>query len=225
MKNTGYLIAYLRLSLAVLLIGLAVFLLFPSARFFFIEEDRGIENFSVLFYLLTFIAGSIYALRVRKYRILPLVIAIIGLLGLLDELSFGERIFPNYKPPVLYYEEVDALHDLFKITYHMVRDFFYPHKMAALVFLICTCLATALILYRFREKLRELMVFKEYKQSYLIMLSALIMLCGAQIIDLELIHSDLLFSIEEMLEMNGAAGFLFAALSLRQSSDAPENPS
>jgi hypothetical protein len=95
--------------------------LYPGIRPQLLQEDGIVETASALTFLLA-VLGSIYAMM-RRGPSFPLVLAgLIGFAELMDEISFGSRIF-GFEPPPLYGGgELDGFHDLLILVYRLARD-------------------------------------------------------------------------------------------------------
>jgi hypothetical protein len=64
-------------------------------------------------------AASLTALRSRRYRALLVVASALGLVGFLDEISFGARLFGWSMPEMTGGGELDGVHDLVILTYRL----------------------------------------------------------------------------------------------------------
>jgi hypothetical protein len=91
----------------------------PRALIF--GEDRGVEMATALLFLAAFVAGIVHICRSRPrdYPILLPVAAVLGLIGFLDETSFGARIFGWSMPAMADGGEFDGAHDLVILIYRL----------------------------------------------------------------------------------------------------------
>ncbi|MCJ7725009.1 MAG: hypothetical protein MUP76_01270 [Acidimicrobiia bacterium] len=88
----------------------AAFVAVPSARHRLAIEDGIIETTTALVFMGSAVFGTIGMLTGR-HRPVYWVIPVAGLLGFLDEMRFGGRIF-GYSLPGIDGREIDSLHDL-----------------------------------------------------------------------------------------------------------------
>jgi hypothetical protein len=190
-----------------------LYFLFPDLRDFLVAEDRLTEDLTALFYLLSFSLGIFLISRIKekKYRRIYLAIPVIGLLGFLEELSYGERIF-KFKTPLIYNEYFDALHDLLPIAvnYLQLHATFLLFVLPVLFFVL---IAVVMLKYR-----RYIPGIPEFISSYPptgFFLIAAGMILFAQVYDLNLVKPDFAKLIEELFEMNGSLALLFSVLSMR----------
>jgi len=190
----------------------SLYFLFPDLRDFLIAEDKLTEDLTALFYLLSFILGVFLISRIRENRLrrIYLALPVIGLLGFLEELSYGERIF-KFKTPLVYNEYFDALHDLLPIAvnYLQVHAHLLLFVLPAMFFIL---IVVAIVKYR-----RYIPMIPDVIGNYPpvgFFLIAVSMILFAQVYDLNLVRPDFAKLIEEMFEMNGSLALFFAVLSL-----------
>jgi hypothetical protein len=99
------------------LLGLPV--LAPRLRGPLFAEDRIVETATALLFLAAFFVGLAFLIahRSRRYRVLLLIASSLGLLGFLDEISFGARLFGWSMPDMAGGGEFDGAHDLVILIY------------------------------------------------------------------------------------------------------------
>lgn len=104
-------------TLAAALIAVLV----PGIRPVLLQEDGIIEMASVVC-LAIVVLGAGSAIAMWGLRLPLLVAGLIGFAELLDETSFGSRVF-GFRPPALYGGgELDGFHDLLILAYRLLRD-------------------------------------------------------------------------------------------------------
>ena len=178
------------------------------------DENGPIENLTYGFFLLTFLLG-LFLLRnprmkekfTRKW---VLFLVIIGLLGFLEEISFGLNwLGPfGYERPRLGGFKIDAIHDFIGLGYKHGGVF-------SLIIIIPVALLISAIHYR--KKIWESVSIKRYHSLYLLMSFFVTLVFASIIIDLEIIvlpngmRSSL---VEEILELNAALALLFYLFSV-----------
>ncbi len=115
-----------------LTVALLVWHYFPEARNSFIKEDRAVENMTAGLFALAFIAGTYNVFRVRGAwnRIFYLPIALLGAVGFLDELSWGERISRKHAPVfVSDGVKIDGVHDAAVLVDRVVHPFLTEYSL------------------------------------------------------------------------------------------------
>jgi hypothetical protein len=98
--------------------GFDLYVKFPAYRYLFIEEDHLVQNLSVVFYLVALVLAFRLFIREHKHNsrmIVLLIPALIAVLGGLDEIGWGERLF-DLRMPVIADNKINALHDLIDVA-------------------------------------------------------------------------------------------------------------
>ena len=228
-------IPYIAVTIGNIAFFTLLYILFPSLRDNLVEEDKFLENLTALIFFQGFIIGAIniYRFKSLRHRKIYLFIPLIALLGFLDELSFGERIF-GFSFPVFYGIKIDAAHDIFNLAKNIYRQEIRPLVITPLKqflsnshwLLIVAAICLFVVIFKYRKSLLTQLKFLKTKLQQIwkdwplrFCLLALVFLSISVGIELRFFGS---FRgrtlIEELSEANMAIGFLFAALSLRYSS-------
>ena len=186
---------------------------FPDYRAYLINEDSLVENLSVFFFLSTFSLSFLFVIKSKKNRKALIILLVLGLLGFLDEISFGERLFA-FNMPFIGGVKIDAVHDFFYLGWIVIKSF--THSSAIFVYLLIGggAIMAVIVAFKYRYKLIALISNGYYKQTYILALFFASLIFGAMIIDLEIVHNNALFALEESFEMNAAIALLFCCLSL-----------
>jgi hypothetical protein len=170
----------------------------PGIRPLLLQEDGIIEMASAVVLFLV-VAGSAYAICRWGLR-LPFAIA--GLLGfaeLMDETSFGSRIFGFDPPPLYGGGQLDGFHDLLILVFRLARDFNADLAWLWVGILLAGSIAlVAFALFRFWQGI-SLKALAPADHTLLVLHVGLIGL--AQAIDFAT-HSHLLSAMEEVFELN-----------------------
>lgn len=202
------------------LIGaLLVWHYFPDSHDSFLKEDQAVENITASLFFFAFILGSINLCRVRSIPnvLFYFPIPLIGLIGFLDELSWGERVSRKHAPVMIKDGvKIDGMHDflvlidrtLNPILSENVSSFLARYSFLAL--LICTwllCSAAAIAVRRRFPALLFLIpaVAFVFVGKYLDVREKIQVWIGPY---------QLRIVTEEMMELNGALSLLFAALAI-----------
>ncbi|MCD8489150.1 MAG: hypothetical protein LRZ84_21025 [Desertifilum sp.] len=204
---------YLILTIANIVFFTALYLLVPPLRDALSREDQFMENLTTILFLETFFVGLYATLKLpnKQRRKLYLAIPIVGLLGFLSELSFGERIF-YFEAPEINGVKIDAVHDFLSVIY--ISWYHMPNRNAvalAVVLIFGTILFWNRRYFAFNNLQK---VFQNFFPSRF--LTAAVLFSGmGLIIDLEIVHHHFLFFLEELFEMNGGLALLFSAFAIQ----------
>ncbi len=233
MKRQGnpmrYVYAFLATSGLVILAGAAVYAWFPAYRTYLVAEDSLVENLTAISFLCTFLLGLIFLLRTRnmdrkgnsfKWFIL---LSALGLLGFLEELSFGERLF-DMSMPVLSGWKIDALHDFLYVGYRIMKRHVNMHHLIFFVLLSCAGMGFLAANTRYRVKLRQAALALINRPPYLFLLFFLVFISVAAMIDLKIIPNRPRRLFEELFELNAALATLFCCFSIVRERLAEEHP-
>jgi hypothetical protein len=180
-------------------------LLAPSLRPALLKEDAFIETATALV-LLAVVAGSAIAYAWRGPRPALMIAGLIGLVGLLDETSFGARLF-GFTPPALYGGgELDGFHDLLILAYRLL-GVLHPALGAVLLGLVLAASAASL-LFAFglmtRQSPGRIALLADHRLLFIY-----IGLIGlAQVIDIAT-TSSAFSAMEEMIELDAALVLAF----------------
>lgn len=194
-----------------------VYALIPDARPYLLGEDKIVETISALLFLAAFVIGlpRVFVLRrERQYWVLVLA-TFLGLLGFLDEMSFGGRIFViDY--PRIYDVKFDGAHDLFYFaakTVKVLADKFgyiiYISIIAAGAFI-----PTFIMIKKYAAVKKFYCIIVDYTPYYFMAIFCCFIFL-ALLIDLGFIMWKPLILLEELLEMNAALALIFCSRSAR----------
>lgn len=204
-----------------------IYLLIPALRSPLVAEDQFLENLTAILFFDGFVLGLFFLAQVKnkKYRSIFSFIPLVSLLGFLDEISFGQRLF-SIKMPVIGGTRIDAIHDFNSVAKSQVSQLLhvlsikfpdiYPLlvsgiKMSAVVLVIAGIFA----LTQKRKKIiaSSQKLFQKYPPFRLILFASSFGLI-AQLIDLEFFEHHFLVFIEELFEMNLALSMLFSSFAI-----------
>jgi hypothetical protein len=199
---------YLFLAGTVVATAFSLVFIFPEYRPYLVEEDSLIENASALFFLLTFLWGLRLGHRHTQLRFMLWVVSGIGLLGFLDEISFGERLL-SLSMPWINGVKIDAAHDLFglacvtakQLVLHQTEWLFPLVAGGSIIAIPSMVKHRNVVFHRFCTLIK--------RPSSTLGLTFIAILSTALIIDLDLIHNYWLFALEELLELNAALALIF----------------
>jgi len=190
-----------------------VYFLLPDYRHYLIMEDSLIENIGAFLFLTTSMLAFIFFIKNQKNRITFIIISALGALAFLDEISFGKRII-GYDSPSINNKTIDSGHDMIDVIISSIKSTISTTQILILVVVLISF--TMPLLYKYRTNIH--LTFKKHKNNPIaLMLFSFFLLVGcALLIDLELLQTSLfnLVMLEELLEMNAAAAFLFLFFSV-----------
>lgn len=194
-------------------LALGIYSVFPDTLDYFTEEDSLIENLTALCYFLTAVIAL--ALVRKRPGSVPflLFIALIGLVGALDELSFGERLF-HLRMPKIGVWKVDGVHDLFYVAYKSMKNFsrahglvFYPVLVVSVVGLVWGAVAN-------RQRIAQRIGYYGHREFYHLFYIACGLVLYALLVDIHLFKGEVAFILEEMAELTSAFALSAACLAL-----------
>ena len=181
------------------------------------------ESVTVVLYLSSFLLGIWFVRRVKKTGIGAAFMALplIAMIGLLDEISFGERLL-GISMPYIYGVKIDAVHDFLNVGYtisqerwdsdhwwHLFNSLWYVSFLFPLSFFV--------LLTTTHKRVNSPSTITRLKKSlscrFVILYLAFAF--AAQLFDLRIFGSGT-FAIfaDEMLEVNGVLALVFASLSI-----------
>ncbi|MGI9285439.1 MAG: hypothetical protein ACR2P1_08615 [Pseudomonadales bacterium] len=204
---------YTTLAVTILVILSAAFFLLPEIREQLYEEDQFVENITVMIYLSVVLCavGGFFYVKGKYDKSVMLLFLALGLLTLLEELSYGERYFGFIAPRILDYK-MDTVHDFFFLFFKAVKELAEHFGLA--VFFLFAALGGLLLylLYRIRDHILPL-ITSLVRQPPFFYISIFIGLgLTALLVDLRIFKYDLLQVLEEGLEMDAALALAFGCI-------------
>jgi len=188
------------LNIMIIVTSILCFLavLIPASRPVLFPENKIVENLTAIIYFLAFAVALCYS---KQHKITYLV-ALFGLFGFLEELSYGELIF-GYHFPKYYGLDLPNVHNLIQLPYSAFKD----NTAIATVMLIVFSAATLIAMYLIYSRRHH---FNSHPAApYLLVFTVLII--GAITLDMGIAYHRFFPYIEELLELNASFTLLFAA--------------
>ena len=186
------------------LIACVAYVWFPTYRHYLLQEDSLVENLSAMFFLLSSFLSLLFLVKLKDHKKLLIFVLVVGLIGFLDELSFGERIF-GFAMPSIGRVKIDAIHDFFDLAYRY-RSYSYPLTGIGGILIV------TLVSYWVKLMLRH--PSKGLGPHYVLLMFFAALVFSASVIDLEIVKYPPLFVLEEIFEMNAGIALVFCCLSL-----------
>lgn len=193
-----------------LIVAYSVYLWFPNHIYFIIQEDHLVENISAFSYLLAFFLGLWILKKYDSWRKITWLVAIVGLIGFLDELSFGTRIIEVTQMEILG-ENIDALHDFIIVGYIFFDNIlgFY-----GLLFFVLATITSVIFLFNKQQKYHiKDFIGDPFTAPGLFFALFFFFVLSAQIADLKGFIAPLII-LEELFEMFGGIALSLYSISL-----------
>lgn len=195
-------------------LGMIIIFTLPDYRSFFVEDGL-VENLSVLFYVLAFLIAIFRWITIRRDKRRPgwlPGVAALGLMGALEELSYGQRVF-EFSVPKVAGIRFDTLHDIVDITLQLVKKSIGSNA----TFIIVVGAAFAGLLTWLSVRYGRTILARVRQSQPLLILCCLIILIGVAqlmdlVVDLGLMHLGRFGIFEEVFEMNAAFAILLLSL-------------
>ena len=209
---------YFALTIAILAALAVTAAVNPSIIREIAEEDHILENTTVAFLGASFILGVIITRTKKSYpKLLSLILSTLSLIALLDEISFGQRIF-NFQSIQIgnkYY--FDGFHDIAEITKNEIlksdQNIVYSIAIASTL--------AALVLGFYGSHIAKYIRFLAKEKLLWLLLIAICSASIAQLVDIKILGSYISTPLEETLEANAALGIFFCQLKIFSSTKFP----
>ncbi len=194
-----------------------VYMWMPDYRVYLVMEDSLVENLSAFFYISTFFLSLLFFIKSKKRRKALIIVSAVSLLGFLDEISFGERLF-SLNMPHIGGNKIDATHDFFSLGYKVIKSLTHSHAIFVYPLIGVVAIMAVMVALKYRYKLIGIISNGYYNQTYILALLFASLGFAALIIDLGIVNKNkALVALEEFFEMNAATALLFCCLSLYDS--------
>ena len=198
-----------------ILTAFGVFIWAPEWRGYLLLEDRLIENLSAGSFLISFLIGVLLAFRYKTHRKVLIALAVVSLIGFLDEISYGARLY-TVGIPIIYGVPIDSVHDLIQVAYKVFRNLVRHNLALVLMLSLIVIIIVNVLMMVYRSKV--LVLFKKIftDPPYILTSFFILILLFSSVIDLEIWDHQVLYMVEELLEMNAGLALLFCGLSLQE---------
>jgi len=188
-----------------------LYVILPGFRNYLFREDGLIENLTAVIFFCAFYVSTMFFFTKGKRQKSLLVIAFIGLLGFLDEVSFGERHF-GLNMPRIDGLKFDAIHDVLFLGFLKTRSYleFEPNDLWVTLSIGLAIMVTGGVV--FHRQLKLLISTIKFNQTRKLDLTFFILLASAILVDLDVIDNKFLYYTEETFEMFAGIALIFCAL-------------
>lgn len=201
MDQSGLLMAAFLIVGIVTAIAALVAVKAPDLRPLLLQEDGIVEMATAVFFALAAF-GAAACLAKWGLRLPLLLAGLIGFAELMDETSFGSRLF-GFEPPPLYGGgQLDGFHDLLIVAFRLARDLNPILAWLLLGLLLAASIALAgfvamQLLKAFRSEPRRL-------SAHTLFFAHVAFIGLAQVIDISASSSHALSAMEEVFELDAA---------------------
>jgi hypothetical protein len=177
----------------------------PSARPVLLQEDGIIEMASVAC-LAAVVLGAGSASAIWGLRVPFLVAGLIGFVELMDETSFGSRIF-GFQPPALYGGgELDGFHDLLILAYRLLHD--VDRSLAWVWVGLLLAASLGIMMFALTQLGNGIRNRRSGLTDHVLLFLHIGFIGLAQVIDIAT-ASNALSAVEEMFEFNASLALVF----------------
>jgi len=208
-----YLSLFIALAVSTNMLALAAVYTVPDVRRFIRDEDNLVENLTVLAFLIA-LAGAIYLLarnRVpQRFKRWVWFIGPVALLGTLDELSFGQRIFSlnsiNFRGV-----GIDAVHDFLGVGYDSLHQQLLARPFITIAIAVLLTVIGIALVYRARHWIVHRFTRSTSRECWAMLGVFLAALTVAQFLDLDILpfFRGFFVLVEELLELDAAILLVF----------------
>lgn len=175
-------------------------ILAPGIRHLLLQEDGIVETGTALFLMLA-VVGALASTALRGARLPVMLAGAIGLAELLDETSFGARLFGFAPLPLYGGGQLDGFHDLLILVYRLLQGI--SQNLAWLLVALMLGLSIGLVAFAARQVVRNMTGATTALSGHALLLLHLGFIGLAQVIDIAT-SSRVFSAVEEVLEMNAA---------------------
>ncbi|MDR7224404.1 hypothetical protein [Aminobacter aminovorans] len=175
-------------------------ILAPGIRHLLLREDGIVEMGTVIF-LAAAVLGAGASTLLRGPRIPVMLAGLIGLAELLDETSFGARLFGFQPLPLYGGGQLDGFHDLLILAYRLLRD--VGHGLAWLLVALLLVLSVGTLTLAVRQIARNMTGATTWLSGHALLFLHVGFIGLAQAIDVAA-SSRALAAVEEVLELDAA---------------------
>ena len=183
----------------------------PAALIALSREDGQIENLTAgILFATAFLSIFLY-FKSKKRDNIFLLFGFFGLIGFLDEVSFGRRLFPIPMPKA-HGLTIDGVHDLLHVMKNVGRTNFTYHPIGTSVVLSIFVIVVAYVLTRASISRQKILIsLSKYGISGLVLIIALC-IAASQVIDTFELKIFAYRAVEECLELVAAMALMTCSL-------------
>ena len=180
------------------------------------QEDVFLENLTAGVLFATFCLSSLLHLKFKVKTNIFFAFAILGLIGFLDEISFGRRLLP-IPMPKSHGLTIDGVHDLLHLLKNITRTNLTYHPVGTYIVISLSTIFAVFVWYktkRIRQRVFNILGKYEICDLVLVIISCIVL---SQVVDTfrwNLIYPYI--AVEECLELTAAVALLTCSLKCRE---------
>ena len=182
---------FVAVSLFINGVAFIAFISAPEAgalRGYIVTEDGLVENLTAALFMGIFLF-ALALLRRRANLSRPdrnwlILLAALGLLGLLDEISFGARLF-DLTAPLFGNTEMDSLHDVLQFGSDRHQGLVSRYRVPLLLAIVSTFSLAIFFLPRLGKTLFGDVRTEKYRALYVVMSCFVVLIVASQLLDLQ----------------------------------------
>lgn len=214
MSPNHYIYLFAATSALIDIVAGLVFVFSPysgTVRGYFLNEDSLIENLTAGVYFCTFLLALNFLVTRRitsnVYRKWLILVFTLGIVGFLDEISFGERLF-DLEMPVLAGTKIDALHDFFGLGVSLMDRLISQHLLIAVLLLLTGLVIFSIAILKYGKRFWHVATVDGSYPVFLIIFIFTVLVLSALILDANLLPVRGDRALEEMFELNASMALL-----------------
>lgn len=181
----------------------------PDFRPLLLQEDGIVEMATAVFFAVAAIEAGI-SIATWGLRLPLLLAGLIGFAELMDETSFGSRLFGFQPPPLYGGGQLDGFHDLLIVVFRLMRDL-NPLLAWLLVGLILAA-SVGLVAFVAMQVLKGFRGDPKRLSTHTLLFAHFAFIGLAQVIDISASSSPALSAMEEVFELDAAILLAFYVL-------------
>lgn len=181
----------------------------PDFRPLLLQEDGIVEMATAVFFAVAAIEAGI-SIATWGLRLPLLLAGLIGFAELMDETSFGSRLFGFQPPPLYGGGQLDGFHDLLIVVFRLMRDL--NPLLAWLLVGLMLAASVALVAFVTMQVLKGFRGDPKRLSTHTLLLAHFAFIGLAQVIDISASSSPALSAMEEVFELDAAILLAFYVL-------------
>lgn len=181
----------------------------PDLRPLLLQEDGIVEMATAIFFALAAF-GAAASVAMWGMRLPLLLAGLIGFAELMDETSFGSRLFGFQPPPLYGGGQLDGFHDLLIVVFRLAHDL--APLLAWLLVGLLLAASVALTIFVATQLLRGFRGDLRHLSSHTLFFAHVAFIGLAQVIDISASSSHALSAMEEVFELDAAILLAFYVL-------------
>lgn len=213
-----YLTIFLVLAVTINIFALIGVYSVPELRHLVTHEDNLVENLTALAFLIAVIGVVVLLFKrrtPRRFRKWLWFIGPVALLGLLDELSFGQRIF-ELNSLDFRGNGIDAVHDFLLVAYEAASDYARHQPVTMGLVILSLVIVTAAAVWLARRWIIHRFTLGASREIWALFSVFVALIATSQFLDLEILsfYRGFAVLIEELFEMEAALVLVFMLLAI-----------